>query len=225
MQSTVDSWLKTLQIPASPDEYEFKQLLRTIGIDVPVGKKIKPDDTLDLSGMHEPFVVKVCSSNILHKTEFQGIYLNILANEVVTAVQTLHSRFPGAAVLIEEYIAHNEMEFIIGALADPVFGPSIMAGAGGILTELYKDVAFRLIPCTRKDVEHMLDELVVAPVLHGYRAMYLNRDALISIIMTLSELVLSLRSLFKHMDINPVVYNGEKWYILDAKLLLTDNTV
>jgi len=84
-------------------------------------------------------------------------------------VAEVRDRFPGAAVLVEEMVAHGGIELIVGAFLDPELGPCVMVGAGGILAELQQDVAFRLLPCTRTDAQQMIDELVIAPVFWGYR--------------------------------------------------------
>ena len=111
-------------------------------------------------------------------------------------------------------------EFILGALVDPSFGPAVMVGAGGILTELYKDVSFRLVPCTLEEARRMLGELTVSPVLQGFRGLRIDSDTLAETIIRVSRVVQDLGDRFSQLDINPLVYAGGRWVVLDAKLVL-----
>jgi 3-hydroxypropionyl-CoA synthetase (ADP-forming) len=116
---------------------------------------------------------------------------------------------------------YSGTEFIIGSTVDPVLGPAIMAGAGGILTELYKDIAFRLSPCTLDGATEMLDGLIIAPIFNGFRGISLDKRGLAEIISNVSYLVDEIGDKFSQLDINPIVYSQNKWVILDAKLTLS----
>ncbi len=95
-----------------------------------------------------------------------------------------------------------------------------MAGAGGILTELYRDVTFRLAPVSTDEAKRMLEELRVYPVLAGFRNIKMDCLGLASIIESIGEAAETFVSGGNQLDINPVVWNGERWIALDAKAVL-----
>jgi len=134
-------------------------------------------------------------------------------------VAEVRDRFPGAAVLVEEMVAHGGIELIVGAFLDPELGPCVMVGAGGILAELQQDVAFRLLPCTRTDAQQMIDELVIAPVFWGYRGIGCNRASLVDAIVGVGCLVADLGSHFRELDLNPMVCTDAGLIALDAALV------
>jgi len=111
-------------------------------------------------------------------------------------------------------------EFILGALSDPVFGPAVMAGAGGILAELYKDVVFRLAPCTNAEAGRMLSELTIFPVLTGFRGSSMDISDLKKIISLFSQLAAAVTAEGAQLDINPLVWTGDEWLVLDGKAVL-----
>jgi hypothetical protein len=226
MAAVVEQWRSSLSIPGKPNEWESKQLLAAVDIAVPRGVLIVPGQPLsaygDLSvlGSSGRCVVKVCSGDILHKTEREGVLLEVPENRLPAAVTTLQNRFPSTGILVEEMVPYREREIIIGALYDPTFGPAVMVGAGGILTELYRDVAFRLAPCTAKESHLMLEELAIYPTLKGYRGLPGDADSLAAVVSTVSELAMQLIREGSQLDINPIVWSRDRWVALDVKTIV-----
>ena len=226
MSSTVNRWLDTLGKQRQPHEHDGKRLLSDVGIAVPEGILIEPDTQfsidgqIDVSGSADHFAVKVCSPDILHKTEEDGVMLGLEADELDQAVQTVLSRFPDSPVLVERMVRSFGPEIIVGALHDPVFGPAVMAGAGGIYTELYSDAAFRLAPCTGVEAERMLSELTVYPALTGFRGIGTDVKTLAAIVEKVSNLATLLMHSGGQLDINPIVWDSSKWVVLDVKMIL-----
>ncbi len=224
----IKQWLGELKVTGKPDEYEAKALLKDRDIAVPRGELYTSpeieafiqDSTSPPPNLSFPMIAKVCDPEIIHKTDRGGLELNLKADNWVEKLQTLSGRFPGCNILLEEMIPYEGNEFILGALIDPSFGPTLMCGAGGILTELYKDVSFRLIPLDKEEAERMLLELTVSEVLTGYRGSRLDLKGLAGILSGIGELVVELGEHFNQLDINPIVFNGDKWVALDAVLLL-----
>ena len=134
-----------------------------------------------------PYAVKVASPRILHKTDAAALRLGVSAEELDEVVTDFADRFPGESVLIEEMVPGAEVEIIVGGLVDPDLGPAIMLGAGGIYTEIFDDVAFRLIPCTTEDIREMARELRSSPILQGYRGMQVDAEALIEALTAVSR--------------------------------------
>jgi hypothetical protein len=222
----VQKWRSSLAISGRPNEWESKRLLSGIGIAVPrgvfieAGKSLAPGSDVALLGSTSPCVVKVCSGDILHKTEQEGVLLDVAESALPAAVASLRKRFPQAGILVEEMVPYRGGEIIIGALYDPTFGPAVMAGAGGILTELYKDVAFRLAPCTAGEAHLMLEELTIYPTLQGYRGLPGNAVSLARIVARVSELAQHLIREGCQLDINPIVWSRDRWVALDVKAII-----
>lgn len=239
MNETFTQWNESLLIPGQPDEHEVKELLQQNSIPCPKGVRLLPSQTLSISTesveseapssspseaevrvtFPGPYVVKVCSGKVLHKTEHGGVSLNVDNASLATTVEEMRDRFHGSPVLVERQLQPVGPEFILGALTDPDFGLSVMAGAGGILTELYRDVTFRLAPLSEKEALDMLQELTVSPVLAGYRNLDLDGESLAKIITAVGALAEAAGPLFGSLDLNPLVYTKQGWRALDAKLV------
>lgn len=226
IEALVQQWRSDLAIPGRPNEWESKGLLKDLGINIPRGVYIDPGNTLDpdsnvaVLGTPGRCAVKICSGEILHKTEAEGVLLDVPESSLPAAVESFRKRFPDNGILIEEMIHSRGSEIIIGSLFDPTFGPAIMAGAGGILTELYKDVAFRLAPCTTAEAHHLLEELTIYPALTGYRGLSADVDSLAAIISGVADLAVHLIWEGCQLDINPIVWSNDSWIALDVKIVL-----
>ena len=144
------------------------------------------------SGLSPPYVAKVCSPEILHKTELNGVILGLEPDSLEPALEDLRERFPGSGILLEEMVPFSSGEFIIGGMMDPVFGPAVMVGAGGVLTELFKDVTFRLAPCSPEEAHRMLRELTVYPLLEGYRGNAIDPAGFARIISSVGDMIVEL---------------------------------
>ena len=224
MTEAVRGWLRSLAVPGRPDEQETKALLARRGLRVPESLCIPAGASgggeLPVPVFDGPCVVKVRSADILHKTDSGGVLLGVDRAGLPAALARLGERFPGRGALVEEQIAFSGPEFIVGAFRDPVFGPAVMTGAGGVLTELYKDVAFRLVPCAKREALRMLRELAVYPALGGFRGLAMDADSLAEVVAAVSSLVEDLGDAFSQLDINPLVHAARGWTVLDAKLIL-----
>jgi succinyl-CoA synthetase beta subunit len=221
-EEKIKKWYNKLANAGRPDEYEVKSLLREVGISVPKGKRYASDEKIVPPEFSPPFVLKVCSGDIMHKTDLGGVRLNVDIKSLEDSAAGMLSRFPVQSLLVEEQIRPESIEFIVGGMVDPDFGPSVMIGVGGILTELYKDVAFRLIPCSAKEAGRMIEELKVSPVFTGFRGLEINREGFVELITAVSNLIESLGERFDQLDLNPVVFSKGQWVALDAKLILSD---
>lgn len=217
MDIKIQSWLDSLSHPFKPHEYEVYQLLQSYDLTVPPHQLISPSENNVTVNFEGPYVLKVCSANILHKTEKGGVKIGVSQKNLNENIQELQKTFPGELILVSQLITFIGTEFIIGGVTDPVFGKSIMVGAGGVLTELYKDTSFRLIPLEKSDISEMLDELTISPLLNGYRNINLDKEALISIIAKIATIIEDFGDLFKSLDMNPIVFTNDGWVSLDAK--------
>jgi hypothetical protein len=217
-------WLASLEVPGRPDEHDTKRLLAGFGLAVPAAQRIRARiseaQSFEAPCFDGPYVVKVRSPDILHKTDGGGVRLGVDLSGLQSAVDNMLFRFPGRGVLVEEQVTFAGPEFIVGAFRDSAFGPTVMAGAGGILTELYRDVAFRLVPCSRAEALRMLKELAVFPALEGFRGLVMDPAGLAALVAQVSAIVEDLGDSFSQLDINPLVFAPRGWTVLDAKLIL-----
>jgi acetyltransferase len=207
-------------------EFECKQILK--GYEIPItreGLATSPDMAVELAReLGYPVVIKVQSAQILHKTEAGGIALSLGSDDEVRhaydEVMANARRFAPDAeiqgVLVQEMV-EDGVEVIIGVTKDPVFGPAIMFGLGGIFVEALRDVSFRIAPLLRPDAEDMLDEIRGRRVLEGMRGKPpADREALIDVILKVSQLVTDHRDDIDELDINPLVVFPKGAKALDA---------
>ena len=156
----------------------------------------------------------MCSADIIHKTDLNGVHLNLGLEKLAAALGKLHNAFPETSILVEEMVASEGPEMIAGGLIDPGFGPAVMVGAGGILTEIAQDVAFRLAPLDEAEARRMLKELKIYPVFEGFRGLRLDPAPLARLLVTVSRLVDALGPRFDQLDLNPIVWShagGRSW--------------
>ncbi|MFO8084691.1 MAG: acetate--CoA ligase family protein [Desulfobacterales bacterium] len=220
MNQKIKISLENFKVSGYPDEFETKALLSSFGIPVPRGIRILPGEKPDSEKLVFPVVVKVCSAHILHKTDQNGVIIGVEPDKIEETLQEFEKRFPDTPILVEEQIHFRGPELIVGAMVDPDFGPAVMVGAGGILTELYKDVSFRLAPLTVREAGRMIRELIVSPAFFGYRGLKCDPEWLAQIITSTAELAVGFGKHFSQLDINPLVFSKNRWVALDAKLLL-----
>ncbi len=161
-----------------------------------------------------PVALKVLSPEISHKTGVGGVALNLVSAEAVyRAAQSLLTRF-GAKVMVQQMV-RGGVELIVGGKRDDAFGPVVMVGLGGVFTEIFDDVAFRVAPLTAEDVEAMLTELRGRSLLE--RA--LDRIALVQAVLAVSRLITEIEQIVE-FDINPLIVLPSGALAVDARVLL-----
>ncbi|MCP4672923.1 MAG: hypothetical protein GY857_16640, partial [Desulfobacula sp.] len=174
----------------------------------------------DIKNKNCAYVLKVCSSKILHKTELNGVLLNNDRESIKDNFIKMQQRFPNENILVENQTDFKGPEFIIGIIKDPALGHAIMIGAGGVLTEIYKDTSFRLAPCSMQDAMDMIDELVLSPIFDNFRGITLDKEKLAATIFQVSMLAHDLGDKLSQLDINPIVFSNDEWVALDVKVVL-----
>lgn len=200
-------------------EDQVKALLRGRGLRTP-RSMVLPGGLLPSElPLSFPLVAKVRSAAILHKTERKGVVLGIQDwGQLEGVVMEMRGRFPGEDLLVEE-MEPRGVEMIVGLIDDPTFGLSIMCGMGGVLAELYRDVAFRGVPIQRADAEEMLAELKGGALLQGFRGIDASREAVIDLLLKVSALGEELAGQIDQMDLNPVIVHEDRAVAVDAKLI------
>jgi len=213
----VDSVLK--QGRKALAENEVKELLREIGIPTTDFQVVDQFEQIDLKKLKSTVVLKVCSPNILHKTDVGGVVLDIPKDQLENEFRKMKDKFPNDKILVES-LQDRRVEVIVGLTNDPTFGLTIMFGLGGIYTEVYKDVTFRVVPIKREDAEEMLREIKAAPILEGFRKIKVDRDSIINILLKISAFGEKHSEQIDQMDLNPVFVREKGATVVDAKLLL-----
>ena len=201
-------------------ENEVKDLLRTYGISTTKYVLVKNEVELNKIKLRFPVALKVCSNKILHKTDVGGVRLNIKdMAELKQAFKDLRKRFPKDDLLVEQ-MAEKGVEIIIGLVQDPTFGLSIMCGVGGIFTELYKDVTFRVVPIDKYDAEQMVEEIKGKKLLEGFRNIKANKQLVVDLILKVSKIGEDMIDRIDQMDLNPVFVYEKGYCVVDAKMIL-----
>lgn len=203
-------------------EPEAKRLLSAIGVDVPRFKWVtQKEDALSFSrDIGYPVVAKVVSPQVIHKSDVDGVALGIETDTMLGETFERFSRMDGfAGILVEEMLTGVEM--IIGAKLDYQFGPVILLGFGGTGVEIYQDVSIRMAPLRERDVESMIKGLKAVDLLKGYRgAAPVDRQALKSLLMQFSDLVIEIKDQFESIDLNPVICSAQRCVVADARIIL-----
>ena len=173
-----------------------------------------------------PVALKALGPTLLHKTERRAVSLNIAhAASLRAAYADFAARFADemTSVLVQRMLPPG-VEMIVGALQDPLFGPLVACGTGGVLVDLLADTAFRLHPVNESDTREMLDELKGARLLRGYRgAPPANEAALRDILLRVSELV-TVAPEVRELDLNPVIVTGSEASVADVRIRIGDRT-
>ncbi len=195
-------------------EYEAKQVLGAYGIRTTQEQlATSAAQAAQLAaGMDAPAVLKIQSADIPHKTEAGGVRVGVRGADAVAAafdeiMRNARTYAPQAAldgVLVQEMIG-SAHELILGINNDPLFGPAVMVGFGGIYAEVMKDVSFRLAPIVRSEAEQMVRELRAFAILDGARGRpKADVEAVVDTLLRLSALAIDLRDVVQELDINPL---------------------
>ncbi|MEW6748997.1 MAG: acetate--CoA ligase family protein [Candidatus Micrarchaeota archaeon] len=166
-----------------------------------------------------PVALKVVSAEIEHKTDVGGVKIKLRNEEALRfAFRDIMQGAKGKKVdgILVQKMARKGVELIIGGKKDPQFGHMIVLGLGGIYVEIFRDISARICPLTKKDVDEMVSELKVHPLLEGARGKKpINKKALESLV--LRACAFMAKENIKEMDLNPVVFDDKGCDIVDAR--------
>jgi len=211
---------KLIERGGALSENEVKDLLKSYNIKTTKYHVVKKIEELEKLDINYPVALKVCSNKILHKTDVGGVKLNIKDyDELKQSFKTFKKKFLKEELLIDEMVDKG-VEIIIGLVKDPTFGLTIMYGLGGIYTELYKDVTFRVVPIDVFDAREMVDEIKGKKLLEGFRNIKADKKQVIDLLMKVSDIGWELIDHIDQMDLNPVFIYKDSYCVVDAKLIL-----
>jgi acetate---CoA ligase (ADP-forming) subunit beta len=190
-------------------EYDSKKLLSAYGI--PITKEAiagSADQAVDLAAeLGFPVVLKACSPELLHKSDLGAVEIGL---KNAAEVREAYSRMvelvtvPLDGVLVQEMI-QGQRELVLGLSRDPQFGPCVMFGLGGVLTEILNDTVFRVAPLEMMDAQEMLQELRAKAILDPFRGQAAaDRETICRSLIALGRLGLENEAIAE-IDINPLI--------------------
>ena len=212
---------KKVRVPGKPKGHvgnlkgeAFGRLLGRKGVTLPKSALTKtPEEAAKAAAkIGFPVVLKIVAPAFSHKTEVGGVLLGLGSKEAVAAgAETLRGRIrkadPKAKItgyLVQEMVGGIEM--IVGCQDDPIYGPVVLIGAGGILVELMRDVSMRLLPVNAEDVRSMLGEIKAAKLLQGFRGSKpADVEAMVKAVVGLGDIFLDHRHLLADLEVNPMI--------------------
>lgn len=213
------------------NELESKALLSAFRL--PVAKTVivrsAHEAMLVAEEMGYPVALKIDSPDITHKTDAGGVLLNLHNGQaVLTGYQQIidsvtrkqpQARIAGVAIQ-PMVVRRNGRELMVGVIRDPVFGPAIAFGAGGVAVEVHKDRAVALPPLNAYLVGEMIRGTRVSKLLGPFRRMPpVKMEALEEVLLRVSELVCELPWI-EELDINPLIVNEEGAIVADARVVV-----
>jgi acetate---CoA ligase (ADP-forming) len=213
-------------------EIEAKEILRAYGFNVLEGHLARTcDEAVDTSDrVGYPVVLKISSPDIIHKSDFGGVRINLANSEQVRdafdlMMLRIQKRAPNAHIrgAYVEKMGERGREVILGMTRDPQFGPMLMFGLGGIFVEVMKDVTFHLAPITAEEAMQMLKGTRSYALLQGARGQApVDLDAIASALQRISQLATDYAEILE-LDINPFIVGpvGMQPYVADARMTLS----
>lgn len=210
-------------------EHEALELVSAYGVPVPRWRLARsPEEAAEAVKEFKKAVLKIVSPQVVHKSDVGGVVVGVSTpEEAVEAyrriIESVRKRVPGAevaGVLVQEMAPPGAVEVVVGAVRDPVFGPAVMFGLGGVFVEVFQDVSFRVAPFTRSDAMEMMREIRAYRLLQGYRGKPpRDLEALADIIMAVQE-IMTENPEIREMDLNPVMSYPQGALAVDARIIL-----
>lgn len=216
-------------------EAESKDLLESYGI--PVNRTstvVSGEKAVQVAqAFGYPVAMKICSRDITHKTDAHGVQLNLhdskdvknAFRQIMADAHRYDSKAEILGVTIQPMLTRPNYELIIGSKKDADFGPIILFGMGGIITEILEDRSIALCPLNRLLARRLMEETRVYKLLKGYRNRSpANLELIEEILIRISQLVTDFSEI-KELDINPLMIIEDKAYAADARILIEPSDV
>lgn len=201
--------------PGDHREGAVKAWLARHGLPSPAGRLLTAaDEAVAMAARHGQIVLKAVVPGLVHKSDAGGVLLGVTPEGAPAAYAQVAAL--GGEVWAEEQVVGG-IEALVGVAPSPL-GPVVTVGVGGVLAEVMDDVALRIAPLSRADVEQMIDETRLGPLLSGVRgAPRCDRAALVEAVLTLCTLAVGIPEPFE-LDLNPIAVlpQGRGVRVLDA---------
>ena len=224
-QTKYDYWRQRLQAETKVTETLASQCLANLGIPMLQSILVGSEKELALAGANVgfPLVLKTAQPEIDHKSDVGGVVLNI-ANQagLLKAYREMADRL-GPKGMVAPMLQSSGIEMILGISRDSQFGPTVVAGFGGIFAEVLSDVAVLIPPFNATAVKRVLENLSMADLLKGARgASKVDVDSYCEAAARLSEIAVAFSDTLVEVDINPIMLTADGCVGLDALMVLAD---
>jgi acyl-CoA synthetase (NDP forming) len=201
-----------------------------------LGVPVAPSETITVPEQEVkldfPVVAKILSPDITHKTDAGGVAIGIatpdeLKRAAAAILQRVRTKHPGAKVngVLVQRMEKGLAEVILGYKRDPQVGPVVVLGVGGVLAEIYRDLALRLAPVTEEEAGRMIEEVKGLAVIRGYRGLPRGDTAALARAVSAFSSLAHLERRVAEAEINPLIVKpeGEGVVAVDGLLVLAEN--
>lgn len=179
------------------------------------------------SNMKPPYVVKIVSPDIVHKSDVGGVILNLSDEDDVlkgyrSVLSNVKRMAPGAHIegILIQHMVPQGLEVIVGGKKDPIFGPTVLFGLGGIFVEVFRDISIRVAPISSIEAFEMINEIKAKKLLEGYRGQKpRDKKALATVILKIARLMLR-QPAVSELDLNPVMSYENGAIVADARIIV-----
>jgi len=209
-------------------EFESKELLSKAGLPVvhTILASTKQEAIEAAQKIGFPCVVKLNSTTLTHKSDVGGVKLNLQNSEEVGLAYeeiALKIRTGFEGVTVQKMCnLKGGIELLFGMIRDPMAGPLVSFGSGGITVELYKDIAFAIPPLSPDEALELFEKTKIDHALTGYRNMGPVDKGKLADFFSLFSLFVASRPEIIELDINPLIALPKEFLILDARIVLRD---
>ena len=204
---------------SQPDEASAKSLLAAVGLPVPQGRRATNPNEAVAAAETLGYPVALKALGVAHKSEAGAVTLNLRDADAVRAAAEGMAGL-GAGLYVERMVTGGIAELIVGITRDPLFGPVMTVGTGGVLVELLKDSATLLLPSSRADIEAALRSLKMFPLLDGYRGRpKADVGAAIDAIAEIADFALANAGRLEELDVNPLIVCEQGAWVADALMV------
>lgn len=219
IRKAIDNGQKSLS------EHDSKKVLAACNI--PVSKEYftetKDAAIVKAAEIGFPVALKACSHDIMHKSEGGLVEISLDSPDAVSnAFDRIKEKTSGPleGILVQEMVA-GQRELVLGLIKDPQFGPCVMAGFGGIMTEVISDTCFRMAPIDAVEAADMLDELKTKTMLGSFRGQEpVDTKSLCDALVSLGNIGMTYPAITE-IDINPVIIRRDGTFAaVDALVVL-----
>ncbi|UOD49995.1 acetate--CoA ligase family protein [Orrella daihaiensis] len=221
-------WPVGLPSKGTLSEYQSGQVFASLGVKLAPQMLVQHADEVTLD---YPVVAKISSADILHKTEVNGVKVgladaNALANAMTEIANSVREFKPNAKLdgYLVQTMQPKLIELLLGYRRDPLVGPTVLLGAGGVAAELMPDVSIRLAPVTLEQAWQMIEEVTVTQVVRGYRNLPRGDcQALAQTIVAFSQLACYDEPSISEAEINPLFVQNDGVVAVDGLVSLVES--
>lgn len=210
---------KNTKTVAQRDFLSSLQLVQKAGVPFSPSVGVKNESQIGSTARKIPFpwAMKAAGKKLIHKTDVGGVKLNIGNDTEAFAAFKHMKKIPGCEYVVVQPMRKG-IEIIVGGKMDAQFGPTVLVGMGGIYTEVFKDSSVRIAPLSTKDMDEMIHELKIHPILEGARGQKgINFSDLKKILAGVSKLMMSGK--INELDLNPVIATPERVEAVDVRII------